>query len=405
MPSVIGAMHWRVRTAIAADAVIVLAGLVFSTVHGVSTVIPAAYVLAGATALLVAGVHARHLLAAVAVSAGGTALTVSVAIALTGDGYTSGDRVASAGGIAETGGLFILTVLTARDVSVGLGGVATVLPGIAMPFWLLRFGWDGATAEAIGGFVAWAVLPLLAVAIGLYLRALDEQRRRSVDEARRRQRDQLARDLHDFVAHDISGMLAQAQAGQILAERDPTAAAEAFQRIEESGMKALASMDRTVHMLYKRDDELVGNERAPRTLIDLPEVVSRFSRTGQTTARLELDPILRAAELPPELTTTAHRVVVEALTNVRRHAPTADQVVVNVHRASSGRGLNVIITDDGPLAQSAPNARRGGGLGLSGLNGRVEALGGTLTAGPADRAGWRVVAYLPLPNHVRTGHG
>lgn len=396
--SVPRATHWRVRAAIAVAAIILLFGLGASPAYGVWMTMPAAFAVAGASGVLVAGVHARHLLAAVTAAAAGASLAGTTGVVLVGAAYTSGDRAGTAWAIAETGGLFVLTMLTVRAASGRLAAMAASLSGIAMPSWLLRFGWDEVTTEAIGGYAAWALLPLLAVTIGLYLRALDERRRRSVDEARHAQRDQLARDLHDFVAHDISGMLAQAQAGQILAERDSRAAAEAFQRIEESGMKALASMDHTVHMLYRSAQDAVGDRGAPRTLIDLPEVVSRFSRTGPTAARLEVDPHLGAEELPRELTTTAYRLVVEALTNVRRHAPAADRVLVDVHRATPEPGLEVIVTDDGPSTPSAPAVRRGG-FGLSGLTGRVEALGGTLTAGPTDPTGWRVVAFLPLPNH------
>ena len=81
---------------------------------------------------------------------------------------------------------------------------------------------------------------------------------------------------------------------------------------------------------------------------------------------------------------------------VRRHAPAATRVAVLVHR--TGPDVLVSVTDDGPTAaarSARPRAGRGG-LGLPGLAERVEALGGTLTAGPADAGGWRVVATLPL---------
>jgi signal transduction histidine kinase len=58
----------------------------------------------------------------------------------------------------------------------------------------------------------------------------------------------------------------------------------------------------------------------------------------------------------------------------------------------------LVVDDDGPAAASTKPRppRRRGGLGLPGLAERVEALGGTLTAGPREPSGWRVVADLPL---------
>lgn len=357
---------------------------------------PATLALAGAAGVVIAGALARNVRASITAAAGAASLAGTAGIVLTGATYPASDTAATVWALAETACLFVLTLLAVRTARVRPATVAAALSGIAIPAWLLRFGWDSRSAEMIGGFAVWTLFALLAVTVGLYLRALDERRHRSVDEARRAQRDQLARDLHDFVAHDISGMLAQAQAGQILAERDPAAAANAFQRIEASGMKALASMDHSVRMLYGSQEDDDGNPTAAPTLAELPDVVTRFARTGPTDARLEVDPRLRDEDLPRELTTTAHRIVVEALTNVRRHAPTADRVLVDVHPVAAEPGLEVVITDDGNPASSAP-ARRRGGYGLPGLTERVEALGGTLTAGPIDPTGWRVTAFLPLP--------
>lgn len=328
--------------------------------------------------------------------AGAASLAWTAGLLLTGNTYARGDGVATGWAFVETAALLVLTLLTVRVGTPRSATVAAGLSGLAVPLWLLRFGWGPLTASTLGGYAAWGLLPLLAVSVGLYLRALDERRRRSVAEARRAQRVQLARDLHDYVAHDISGMLAQAQAGQILAERDPSGTGPAFQRIEQSGWKALTSMDRAVHMLHDVSAGADDRAASPPTVRDLPDVVSRFAAVGPAHVHLDLDPYLADDEtLPREVTTTAYRIVVEALTNVRRHAPAATQVSASICHTTATPGVEIAVTDDGPPAVSAPAERRGG-LGLPGLTERVEALGGTLTAGPADPTGWRVAAFLPL---------
>ena len=47
--------------------------------------------------------------------------------------------------------------------------------------------------------------------------------------------------------------------------------------------------------------------------------------------------------------------------------------------------MTVEVTDDGPAAGAS--SVRAGGYGLIGMRERVEALGGTLHAGPADTTG------------------
>jgi signal transduction histidine kinase len=331
----------------------------------------------------------------VAAVAGAASIAASVAVPLAGAAYEQ-DGATTGWALAELGVLLALVLVAVRVAPPGPWSYAAALALVAVPAWLLRFGSGPVSAELVGGFAGWGLVALLAAVVGLYLRRLDRDSVRSVAEARRAQRLQLARDLHDFVAHDVSGMLAQAQAGQVLAARDPAAAAAAFKRIEVAGLQALASLDRTVHMLSDpTDGPTDGPTARPATLDDLPELVGRFASTAAVD--LEIAPGL-AADLPREHAATAYRVVVEALTNVRRHAPAATRVAVLVHRA--GPAVLVSVTNDGPAAaarSARPRPRpRHSGLGLPGLAERVEALGGTLTAGPADAGGWRVTATLPL---------
>jgi hypothetical protein len=82
-----------------------------------------------------------------------------------------------------------------------------------------RLSSHGRSAEVVGGYAAWTLLAGLAVATGLYLRALDRRRTRAVGEARQAQRLELADDLHDFVVHDINEILLQSQAGRRMVTR------------------------------------------------------------------------------------------------------------------------------------------------------------------------------------------
>ncbi|MCA6092641.1 histidine kinase [Streptomyces sp. SCA3-4] len=249
--------------------------------------------------------------------------------------------------------------------------------------------------EAVGQCAFLAPLPLAAGAAGRYLYALHERRIRSVQEARRAQRLELARDLHDFVAHDVSGIVALAQAAQVVVERQPDLILPLLRQIEEAGQQALGAMDRTVHMLGDADDR-----PGPHGLDDIRGTVDRFRASGTTKAELEVRlSQSESVRVPRETAGTAHRVVVESLTNVRRHAPATASVRVTVHGA--GPELVVTVTDAGREGPDSGQGRswsggdRRGGLGLVGLAERVEALGGSFTAGPHG-CGWRVRAAFPL---------
>ncbi|MUN38705.1 sensor histidine kinase [Actinomadura litoris] len=288
-------------------------------------------------------------------------------------------------GYAEMAALTALVFGLARRAPLRSAVALTAATCAAVAALVLRLIEASTDVPPVTAAIACAIFltgPAVAAASGTYLRLLDARRRRAVTDARRDQRLALAQDLHDFVAHDVSAIVAQAQAGQVVAAGDPARAAALFAAVEQAGLRALASMDRAVDALHP------DRRLAPMPgLAELPELAAGYSAAGAQ-VHLALDPGLA---VPREVGAVAYRVVVEALTNVRRHA-SATRVDVRVRRVRDD--VLVSVTNDG-TRRRVPFARAtGGGLGLQGLTERVRALGGTLTAGPHEQ-GWRVQATLP----------
>ncbi|WP_329426543.1 histidine kinase [Streptosporangium sp. NBC_01495] len=397
-----GAPRWRVRAGVAAAVLVALTGIAAAPAYGPSATLPMSLTTAAALGVLVAWPFDGRRIAAVTGGAGIVSLAATAGVLLLGAEHGAGTP-ATGWVVGESASLLVLIVLVVRAAPVRAALIAAGLAGVATPVLLLRYGLGPPTLAALGGFVGWGLSAALAATIGLYLRSLDAHRARSVRAARQAQRTRLARDLHDFVAHDVSGMLAQAQAGRILAEQDPRQAVAAFQRIEQAALQALTSMDRTVRMLHDADD-LVGRTPLP-ALADLRELADRFSSSGTAAVHLDIDAGLEDPNgvVPREVAATAYRVVVEALTNVRRHAAAASRAEVTVRRIRTltGHALEVTVTDDArtgptPTRHGLGSAARSGGFGLAGLAERVEALGGDLATGPNPPYGWRLTATMPL---------
>ncbi|MEU5342386.1 histidine kinase [Streptomyces sp. NPDC020766] len=228
----------------------------------------------------------------------------------------------------------------------------------------------GATA-VLGGGVAW--------------RLVVADRRRRAATLRLEQRAEFARDLHDFVAHHVTGIVVQAQGALAIAQRRPELVPPALERIEHAGSEALTSMRQMVGMLRDTDGEPALAPLAG--MAEVRSLVEEFSAVGGASARLELTGPFD--DLPVEVTTTAHRVVMEALTNVRKHAQGCTEVRVRAVRC--GDGVTVRVSDDG-----RPRRRTsGGGFGLRGLAERVHMVGGDLRTGPVAEGGWSVEATVP----------
>ena len=96
-----------------------------------------------------------------------------------------------------------------------------------------------------------------------------------------------------------------------------------------------------------------------------------------------------------------HDFVAHDVSAIVVRAQAAQVVGARVVVARTGSTVIVRVTNDGASAEpedsrGALSDERGGGFGLIGLPERVEALGGTLQAGPDAQGGWSLDARLPL---------
>ncbi|MBT2470482.1 two-component sensor histidine kinase [Streptomyces sp. ISL-66] len=250
-----------------------------------------------------------------------------------------------------------------------------------------------------------SVLAVVVAAYSLLLRLQSVQRVRELRAVRSAERLELARELHDLVAHHVTGIVVEARAARftkVSAER----AEEIFGRIEAAGDEALGSMRRLVKILREGAEDTgtgpgAGSGTGPAAaagtapvagLREIRGLTERFAVTGPPVV-LYIEEDLEA-RLPADVAATAHRIVLEALTNIGKHAATATAVRIGLRTVPAG--LEVRIADDGGRPARLSESAGGGGYGLVGMAERAEALGGSLTAGPAPEGGWLVTALLPL---------
>jgi signal transduction histidine kinase len=295
-------------------------------------------------------------------------------------------------GTAEALGLLGVLFVVTRRGEASLAVPAVLLVGVAIGFLPLRGGLS--TTYVIAGLTL-GLAAAAVIALGVYLRTVESVRQRAMDAVRAEQRAEFARDLHDFIAHHVTGIVVQAQGARFIAEQDPQRVLLALEQIEAAGAETMASMRRMVGVL--RDPNAQPDAPlAPLAGVDeLPALLDRFNASDGVLARLHVDG--STAAVPVEVSTSAYRVVMEALTNIRRHAPGARVADVWVRRTPDW--LLVRVANDGPPPRAAM-PRDAPGYGLVGLTERVRAVGGRITAGPGIDGGWVVDATLPLGQEV-----
>lgn len=238
--------------------------------------------------------------------------------------------------------------------------------------------------QAFGQVALIAACGAVASALRSRNEARAQRQRRVVSEERVR----MAADLHDGVGHGLAVIAMQAGAALHVLDRDPEAARRNLEAIRAESKESLDLLRR---QLARLTDTETGTGPAPRApehgLADLPALVERV-RTGglEVSLRVEVDSASAEAER------AAYAVVQEGLTNVLRHAG-ATRAEVSIVSTSAAE-MVVTVLDDGRGSDMLSGERRPG-MGIVGMRSRVEALGGTLEAGPEVR-GFRLRASLPL---------
>jgi signal transduction histidine kinase len=293
----------------------------------------------------------------------------------------AGSAVRAEPAFAETVGLWLLVGSVLRRAYLRQALLAALLAGLACASaFPLRFGLgEPSLAAAIAGVAGWGV----AVGLGLVLRDADRRRAVDLQAVRESERVAVAQELHDFVAHHISGIVVLAQGAQVRARTRPGSDEHVLQEIEHAGGEAMTAMRRLVGMLRTPAKGGGGSFRE----------VLRDACGGGDDVRLRVDDKL--VQLPAELVSVAHRVVLESVTNARRYAPAGTTVEVSAALERKGFTATLVIE----VMNVAPDGpRRAGGYGLVGMAERVAAVGGTLDAGRESGERWLVRARIPLPS-------
>lgn len=224
-----------------------------------------------------------------------------------------------------------------------------------------------------------------------YRREREATQRKLVELERREaaaaERARIARELHDIVAHTVSVIAVQAETRSHTIPDLSADARDGFQSIADSARASLAELRSLVDML-RQEDGSVATAPQP-TLADLTALLEAHRAAGGT-----VDPIITGprprATAAAEL--AAYRIVQEALTNIRRHAPGAHATCQIDYTPQHIRVHVTNTAPSGPTPARPPSSR---GYGLDGMHERVTLLGGHLDWRPTPDGGFAVTALLP----------
>jgi signal transduction histidine kinase len=291
--------------------------------------------------------------------------------------------------------LFTVAAYRDRPISVPAGVASGVVLWLILVFRREPIEIDAILAEFMIVSAAWFLGDSLRIrreqVVQLEDRALRLERERE-ERARQAVADErrvIARELHDVVAHNVSVIVAQAGAARRISGAEPEAALATLGNIENAGREALVEMRRLMGLLRTDSDRVA--ERSPEPgMHNLEALTAQVRESGvPVTLRVEGTP----RPLPAGLDLSAFRIVQEALTNIMKHAHSAQAEVVVRYGEDH---LELQVDDDGVGDQR--NGKRSWRLryGHLGMRERVALFGGELRVGARPGGGYRVSARLPI---------
>ncbi len=218
-----------------------------------------------------------------------------------------------------------------------------------------------------------------ALALEARNRDLADRQDYEVELATLAERARIAREIHDNVGHQLTRASLQTEALRVVHANEPGVAAD-FADVKRTVDEALQLVRTSVHAL---------NDNAANLSVQLERIVKGARSDGGPQIELEV----LAEHAPANVANCFAAILREALSNTIRHARAQNVTVRCMEHPSF---YQLIVTDDGSDAAPASSRNVAEGMGLASMRERVEALGGTFTAGPrASAPGWRVFATVP----------
>ncbi len=258
------------------------------------------------------------------------------------------------------------------------------------PWWnarrlLIALGLSVATASLLGGAALLLMRRVRAQSHQLAAEALAHRQVTAAHGAMMEERSRLAGEMHDGLQPMLSGLAFYLDAADSkLKDSLTNDAGEALERSRTLLSRIREEFRQCIWCLYE-----LGRQTG-----DLDNELRRLSRIQRQWSRAEVSTEITGEPfpLPASISRGLLLACQEAVENASRHGKAAR---IEIHADFSDHGVEIVVKDDGcgfdvSTAASAPGTH----FGLSGMNQRIERLGGVLDVASLPNAGTRLKMTL-----------
>jgi signal transduction histidine kinase len=252
---------------------------------------------------------------------------------------------------------------------------------------------DGFTEEDLPILEAAASWTAIAVQNAGLVRQLNASRERlrqlarQVVTAQEKERRRISRELHDEAGQALTALkITLGMLKVSLAAEHPDVARQLAEAVETTD-QTMEQIRRLAHGLHPLVLDKLGLGAAAEALC------ADFVRQTDLDVQTNIEAL---PQLDEQSAISLYRVLQEALTNAARHAEAS---VIMVRLALEGQSLVLAVSDNGRGFEATELTNNPhSGLGLAGMQERVELLGGQLGIDAAPGHGTRIIARIPCPD-------
>jgi signal transduction histidine kinase len=202
-------------------------------------------------------------------------------------------------------------------------------------------------------------------------------------ESEENERKRIATELHDSLGQQILVIKNRAELARKVAEK-PEELNEQLNEIMQSAVISIADIRTISHGLRPVHLEKFGLTEALNNLCNQIQEASSIEWSYHVD---DIDGVI-----PKEKEINFYRVIQEAINNIFKHSKASEASVI-IRKINPG--LKAMIWDDG-VGFGPDNKLNAGGLGLSGMNERIETLGGTIDLNSGKEKGTTITIVIPV---------
>jgi signal transduction histidine kinase len=206
-----------------------------------------------------------------------------------------------------------------------------------------------------------------------YARTVDE-------ESTERERNRISREIHDISGYIFTNLIALMDAAGSMRRDDQAGLTDILVTARAQAQEGLRETRVALRKLRSEHTGLTDSTRA------IFKIVSIFRKLAGIEIELNMGNMPHF--LAQDLGLALYRTVQEALTNAVRHGKAT---LVRISFWVEGNDLLLTISDNGKGASEVVK-----GIGLTGMDERISALGGAVSIGPAPEGGFSLSIRVPL---------